>query len=79
MFDLNKKEAKKELDRLMPPFTVALIIGVLGSAYMQILKQDMVEGTGFVFFICVIVYLIFCFLYEHKHKAHNPEANLSVT
>lgn len=73
------KKAEKELEELAPSFTLALMIYCVGGMYMQILRFDNIAGTGFIFLLCVILYIIFCFLYVRKHKAHNQVANSNAT
>lgn len=73
------KKAEKEIEEIAPVFTLALLIGVFGSAYMQILGYDMIEGTGFLFYICVLVFIVFCFLYVRKCKKHNQVAGSTST
>lgn len=71
------KKAEKDAEELLPVFTVALIIWFLMGFYSSVLKDNSILA-GIMFYMGIMVFVVFCFLYEHKRKKHNLKANSNV-
>lgn len=59
---------EKNLEEMYKPFTFSILIAIIFPLYMSLLKLNNVEGTGLIFFIVTIIFILLSALTLHYTK-----------